>query len=63
MILGAILLFIAASLNIVLGAMYYMARNYGTEDTVHPNVFCALMLVEDLCWMGAVVKLIMVAIA
>ena len=62
MILGAILLFIAASLNVVLGAMYYMARNYGTEDTVHPNVFCALMLVENLCWMGAVVKLIMVAI-
>ena len=62
MILGAILLFIAASLNVVLGAMYYMARNYGMEDTVHPNVFCALMLVEDLCWMGAVVKLMMVAI-
>ena len=53
MILGAILLFIAVSLNIVLCAMYYMARNYGTEDTVHPNVFCALMLVENLCWMGA----------
>lgn len=63
MILGAILLFIAASLNIVLGAMYYMARNYGSEDTVHPNVFCALMLVEDLCWAGAMMKLIMVAIA
>lgn len=63
MILGAILLFIAAGLNIVLAAMYFMARNYGPEDAVHPNVFCALMLVEDLCWMGAMVKLIMVAIA
>lgn len=62
MILGAILLFIAASLNVVLGAMYYMARNYGSEDTVHPNVFCALMLVEDLCWVVATMKLIMVAI-
>ena len=63
MILGAILLFIAASLNVVLGAMYYMARNYGPEDTVPPNVFCLLILVEDLCWAGAMVKLIMVAIA
>ena len=62
MILGAILLFIAASLNVVLGAMYYMARNYGSEDTVHHSIFCALMLVEDLCWVGAVAKLIMVAI-
>lgn len=63
MILGAILLFIAASLNIGLGAMYYMARNYGPEDTAHPNIFCLLILVEDLCWAGAMVKLIMVAIA
>ena len=63
MILGAILLFIAASLNIGLGAMYYMARNYGPEDTAHPNIFCLLMLVKDLCWAGAMVKLIMVAIA
>lgn len=63
MILGAILLFIAASLNVVLGAMYYMARNYGPEDTAHPNVFCLLMLVENLCWIGATVKLIMMVIA
>lgn len=59
MILRAILLFIAASLQVVLSAMYYMARNYGPEDTVHPNVFCVLMLIENLCWIGA----IMVAIA
>lgn len=63
MILGAILLFIAASLNVVLGAMYCMARNYGPEDTAHPNIFCLLILIEDLCWAGAIVKLIMVAIA
>lgn len=63
MILGAILLFIAASLNVVLGAMYYMARNYGPEDSAHPNMFCLLILVEDLCWAGAMVKLIMVTIA
>lgn len=54
MILGAILLFIAASLNVILSAMYYMARNYGSEDTAHPNVFCALMLIENLCWVGAI---------
>lgn len=63
MILCAILLFIAASLNVILNAMYYMARNYGPEDTVHPNIFCLLILIKDVCWVGAIMKSIMVTIA